>query len=469
MTQVLNVKEIKINKYLQSSLFTNKVKRYMSKFNYYFSQKGQKYEDKKVKYYNKLIINFNENLCNIRRESLNEGFRLQINISYKNYLTNEIVIFYNSNILDYLQVSREAANENYNSFFNFRNKNIISNMNGVELASLSEENFSVNFLYTTFSLSQLVKSSLPPSMFWFWTYGIYGKNETLTVRTTVNTTAKYNLNLLSSDISWYPEPPRVLTSYSGLPNNTLATFAFSGYLDPGTSQDTLSDPTALGQANGCYDYIQKSGTSSISITIGGGTIAWTADSINKIIVALNSNQFSKYAIIIYDIEVGVSGLSSNFEQMFAATKAAKIGCYVTVSHSSPFGFSDSLQIMIGFFASSNIDVISPQLYTEDFGVLNEYTESSYMTWTQFSQYYQNRANPNLQIIPSILSNTSYPNNYGTYELLGTGGINQGKTPVGFSSPNWQIDTGAKDFFVSIGIDNVQNSIQWINGTLTPQS
>ena len=121
--------------------------------------------------------------------------------------------------------------------------------------------------------------------------------------------------------------------------------------------------------------------------------------------------------------------------------------------------------MAAFFNSPYIDSISPQMYTGDLGVTNEYNYNAAVTWDQFSSMYSNRANPDLIITPSLLSNND---NYGMYDLNTTGGTNQGLVPINVSPDiiqKYPIDTGCKDFFKAYNIDTI-GSIQWMNGTLT---
>lgn len=293
--------------------------------------------------------------------------------------------------------------------------------------------------------------------FYLWTYGCYGKNETQSIQLTNSTSSLYNLNLPKSDISWWPEPAKVLNTFSNLPDDTSITIGFSGLLDPRTKHDTFSKNTALGQTNEIYDLMK--GLKCISI--GGGTLNWTSISINNLLSSIESGQFIKYDAVCYDIETGVS---LQFEQLFSASKSKGLIVFVTISHSAPFGFSDATDIMISFFNSLNIDAISPQLYTFDFGTANEYIPNNALSWQQFSDLYAKRKNPNLVVVPSIFSGIK--NSSETYDLYNTGGTNDNLVPINYYDPKYTIDTGSNNFLKAYLI-NSPGYVSWINGNIKP--
>lgn len=72
---------------------------------------------------------------------------------------------------------------------------------------------------------------------------------------------------------------------------------------------------------------------------------------------------------------------------------------VTVSHSDPFGVGDKSTLMKSFFASDNIDYLSPQLYTSGKETANDYDAVG----IQFSDY----ANSNAKVVPSIVRAEHY--------------------------------------------------------------
>ena len=74
---------------------------------------------------------------------------------------------------------------------------------------------------------------------------------------------------------------------------------------------------------------------------------------------------------------------------------------VTVSHSQPYAVSDAAALMTSFFSNSNIDYLSPQLYTTGSETTNDYTAVG----TSWSSY----ATAKAKIIPSVvLGSRDYP-------------------------------------------------------------
>jgi len=73
---------------------------------------------------------------------------------------------------------------------------------------------------------------------------------------------------------------------------------------------------------------------------------------------------------------------------------------VTVSHSAPYGIADAQELMNSFFADPNIDILSPQLYTEGTEIMNDYSISHGVKWQQY-------ADCRATIVPSIVKGTLY--------------------------------------------------------------
>ena len=116
---------------------------------------------------------------------------------------------------------------------------------------------------------------------------------------------------------------------------------------------------------------------------------------------IKSNQLAGWDGIVYDIEEGDSGLAAAFATSFATAKANGLGVLVTVSHSEPYAVSDAATLMTSFFSNSNIDYLSPQLYTTGSETTNDYTAVG----TLWSSY----ATAKAKIIPSVvLGSRDYP-------------------------------------------------------------
>jgi len=138
------------------------------------------------------------------------------------------------------------------------------------------------------------------------------------------------------------------------------------------------------------------------ICIGGGNDngRWTASAISSLDSAINAGLLRHYAGIVYDIEEGDSGLAQAFANSFALAKSRGLKVIVTVSHSAPYGIEDSYTLMHSFFSNTNIDAISPQLYTIGDEDSNDYSESGGVSWSDYK-------NARQAIVPSLISGGSY--------------------------------------------------------------
>ena len=121
------------------------------------------------------------------------------------------------------------------------------------------------------------------------------------------------------------------------------------------------------------------------ISLGGGNEngRWTSYAITEINQALAAGRFSDYTYYIADIEIGETGLASDFATNFKAAKDAGMTVVVTISHSAPYGFADKIELMESFFKDENIDYISPQMYTTGTETEIDWDYDG-VTWDQFS-------------------------------------------------------------------------------------
>lgn len=165
--------------------------------------------------------------------------------------------------------------------------------------------------------------------------------------------------------------------------------AFSGWTDVNN---------ALQQSSSVYPSVPN----SKYITLGGGNAngAFNASGLKNITGAINAGKFASYSGIAYDIEEGSSGLAAAFAQSFATAKAKRLKVLVTVSHSAPYGIGDANALMKSFFTNSNIDFLSPQLYTTGMEKQNQYDTSGGVTWNLY-------AGAKAKVIPSIIKANMY--------------------------------------------------------------
>jgi hypothetical protein len=308
--------------------------------------------------------------------------------------------------------------------------------------------------------------------FYLWTYGKTQNYQIITNYDNLknNITSKYSMISDPKNINWLPN------------NSNIITISFSGWMcDPEcTSEDDIGKNTAVGQGNQVFSNMK--GVKYCSV--GGGTPpGWTVQSISNLKKSIINDAFKNYKGVCFDIEIGDAGLAANFEDLFLTTKQKNLDVFITISHTAPFGFPDKEDLMKSFFKSKNVDIISPQLYTDDIGTATQYTPTDKFYWSDFCDAYNSRGNPNLQIYPSLWSVQS---NNGCYDLWNTGGTNDGKQPIigdagnqpswliGQWSPdsklannNFKVDKGVKDFFNNILKIPSNGAIQFINGNISP--
>jgi len=153
------------------------------------------------------------------------------------------------------------------------------------------------------------------------------------------------------------------------------------------------------------------GTKYISLGGGDNDGSWTNSVLVNINSALNRGDFSSYGGIAYDVEQGNSGLGTLFQDSFRIAKSKGLKVLVTVSHSAPYGFGDAKTLMDLFFADTNIDYLSPQLYTSGTESQNDYTTSQGVGW---DQYKKTRAH----IKPSIVRGSLYSSAHSYFQQQG---------------------------------------------------
>lgn len=158
-----------------------------------------------------------------------------------------------------------------------------------------------------------------------------------------------------------------------VPANTNLGIAFSGWVSPQTAID-----------NSSAVYSKLPGLKYICLGGGNESGSWNESAVQSVTNAINSNALAAYQGIAYDIEEGSAGLATAFTTSFAAAKAKGLKVLVTVSHSAPYGIADAAALMSSFFASSDIDILSPQLYTTGEETSNQYATSGGVNWTEYA-------------------------------------------------------------------------------------
>jgi hypothetical protein len=165
--------------------------------------------------------------------------------------------------------------------------------------------------------------------------------------------------------------------------------AFSGQAEVASA---LSDSSRV--------YSNLAGVKYISFGGGNQNGYLTAARLRAITEAISRGALNAYQGIAYDVEEGDGGLKDVFAESFAAAKAAGFKVLVTVSHSAPYNVPDAASLMESFFSSSNIDFISPQLYTSGQEIGNDFDISNGVTWNRY-------ASSKAAIVPSIVKADLY--------------------------------------------------------------
>ena len=132
------------------------------------------------------------------------------------------------------------------------------------------------------------------------------------------------------------------------------------------------------------------------LSFGGGQTngRWSTIALSNLDSGVKNKQLAGWDGIVYDIEEGDSGLALDFSSSFANAKANGLSVLVTISHSQPYGIPDAASLMDSFFSDSNIDYISPQLYTSGKESSNDYTALGTM-WKAY-------ALAKAKIVPSVV-------------------------------------------------------------------
>jgi len=161
------------------------------------------------------------------------------------------------------------------------------------------------------------------------------------------------------------------------------------------------------------------------ISIGGGNQNGylTPASVDELNLAIQDGRLNSYEGICYDIEKGDSGMAAVFSESFALAKNHGFKVLVTISHSAPYGFSDKVQLMNHFFQDTNIDIISPQLYTSGWEEANDYVYDG-VPWSSYG-------NSIAKIVPSIVSSSYYDDAQDYFNTPSRSGIPNGLQIAGY--------------------------------------
>lgn len=184
------------------------------------------------------------------------------------------------------------------------------------------------------------------------------------------------------------------------PDDTNVGIAFSGWADVNSA---ISDSSAV--------YSKLPGMKVISIGGGNANGRFTVSTLKSLNDALSSGTLNGYDGISYDIEEGDTGLESAFADSFSLAKKLGKTVTVTVSHSAPYGIDDAATLMRSFFSNTNIDYLSPQLYTSGTESSNDFSTQAGVQWTEY-------AAAKAAVVPSIVRASMYTNAQQTFASYG---------------------------------------------------
>jgi hypothetical protein len=232
-----------------------------------------------------------------------------------------------------------------------------------------------------------------------------------------------NANALSEVRGYYWQTWQ--TGYSA-PTNANVGIAFSGWSNV---DQALAESASVKS--------KLPGTKVFSVGGGNANGRFTTASLTTLTNAIASDALKSYSGVVYDVEQGDSGLASSFSASFAAAKSKGLMVIVTCSHSAPFNITDAATLMSSFFADSNIDYLSPQLYSSGNELTNDFTISHGVNWTEY-------ATAKAAVAPSIVNSSYYTNAQVQF-------LEYGIITVGYLQ--WQQSTGTVSTDVDGGDDD----------------
>jgi len=140
---------------------------------------------------------------------------------------------------------------------------------------------------------------------------------------------------------------------SAAPDGSNTAIAFSGWNDPAKAMQE-SEP------------LRKTLVGAKWIDAGGGNEngRWNQQHLSAWEAAISSGELQGWQGIVLDIEeCDGGGLEQSFAAVLRAAKVANMSTLVTTSHSAPYSCNSALTLMQSFFNNTDVDYLSPQLYT----------------------------------------------------------------------------------------------------------
>jgi hypothetical protein len=137
------------------------------------------------------------------------------------------------------------------------------------------------------------------------------------------------------------------------------------------------------------------------LAFGGDNVTWSLSALTNLDIGVSSKQLAEWDGLVYDLVRGDSGLASAFVSSFANAKSNGFLVLVTFPHSQPNRISDASLLMQSFFSNSNIDYLSPRLFTQRTETENDYAANG-TTWKSY-------ASSKAKLVPTVvLGSRDYP-------------------------------------------------------------
>lgn len=244
-----------------------------------------------------------------------------------------------------------------------------------------------NLLYTLNTITSAQTNVNPPDPLVDFTQSSYSKN--YPVDGTIISDSNFNAIFLFTQYTNYDDmitnTPNLSTSY----NNAVSYFQskhYSNYLlglsfgsgTSGIGSFTLGETgsiasiyAALTPSEESYTYTES--TESTITVSGTGSVSYS----------IQPTVFGQYNCLIFDVELGDSGLqTSDIDNLLTYVKLLfpQMLIILNIAHTCSWNIPEVTQ---GLLSSTNIDYVSPIMYTYMFGTTNEYCPNSNLSWSGF--------------------------------------------------------------------------------------
>lgn len=179
------------------------------------------------------------------------------------------------------------------------------------------------------------------------------------------------------------------TGVGAPPAGATIGIAFSGW---STVEQALQAGPPAGALAGTAKYL----------SLGGGNKngVLSVDMLNGFGSHIPSIQGAGFNGVCFDVEESSAQMIPAMQAAFAACKAAGLRVLVTTSHSAPVRGSSQGAVVASWLADSNIDILSPQLYTTGRETSPLFVTSGGVPWSSWK-------GAHAVILPSLVDGSQY--------------------------------------------------------------